>query len=407
MQEDLLRAVLAAPDDPAPRLVYADALMRSGDPRGEFIALQCAGKPEATELLENHRAEWLAVLPHVVSGYFERGFVTAATIALNHQNLSPAFAALDREPIRSVTFIVDDEEDFEHLDVDAKASWLMSDDRRNEIRALDLTFVRWGEQAIARLLAARWSALRELHIGDADCIAHTLHRIADGSQILTTLGFHGDYCGYLDDDIGILVNSENAVSLRTLLVEDCGLTVTGARTIARSPCLTNLEQLSLIGSSYQANHVEDDGALAIARSQYLNTLTHLSLVNNRVTDAFVGALADGSLLPLLTSLAVNSCTGITSTGFSALVTSPRMSTIEELWVGGCSIDDAGVAALARSAYTGSLRALNLHGNPLTVEGARLLADSPLATQLVHLSFALTPLTEAILRPVFGDRLNRG
>jgi hypothetical protein len=379
--------------------------MRAGDPRGEFIALQCAGKPEANELLEKHRDEWLAALPHVASGYFDRGFVTAATIALDDPNPAPPFAALDREPIRSVTFVVD--EDFEELDVDAKASWLISDDRRNEIRALDLTPVRWGEQAIARLLAARWSALRELHIGDADCTAHTLQRIADGSQILTTLGLHGDYHADLDDDIGILVYSENAVLLRTLLLDDCGLTATGARTIAGTSFLSNLKHLSFSGGSYQANHVEDDGALAIARSPYLNTLTHLSLVNNRVTDAFVGALADGSLLPLLTSLAVNSCTGVTSTGFAALVTSPRMTTIEELWVGGCSIDDAGVAALARSPYTGWLRALNLHGNPLTVESARLLADSPLAAQLVHLSFALTPPSEAILRPVFGDRLNRG
>jgi uncharacterized protein (TIGR02996 family) len=33
-------AVLASPDDDAPRLVYADWLMQQGDPRGEFIAVQ-------------------------------------------------------------------------------------------------------------------------------------------------------------------------------------------------------------------------------------------------------------------------------------------------------------------------------------------------------------------------------
>lgn len=38
--EQMLAAVLAAPDDDRPRLVYADWLMERGDPRGEFIALQ-------------------------------------------------------------------------------------------------------------------------------------------------------------------------------------------------------------------------------------------------------------------------------------------------------------------------------------------------------------------------------
>ncbi|MGV3624109.1 MAG: TIGR02996 domain-containing protein [Archangium sp.] len=39
-EASLLDAIYAAPDDDAPRLVFADALMERGDPRGEFIALQ-------------------------------------------------------------------------------------------------------------------------------------------------------------------------------------------------------------------------------------------------------------------------------------------------------------------------------------------------------------------------------
>ena len=43
----LLDAVVSAPDDDAPRLVYADWLMEQGDPRGELIALMIAGeRPE-------------------------------------------------------------------------------------------------------------------------------------------------------------------------------------------------------------------------------------------------------------------------------------------------------------------------------------------------------------------------
>jgi uncharacterized protein (TIGR02996 family) len=39
--ERLMDAILAAPDDDAPRLVYADYLLEHDDPRGEFIIIQC------------------------------------------------------------------------------------------------------------------------------------------------------------------------------------------------------------------------------------------------------------------------------------------------------------------------------------------------------------------------------
>ena len=36
-----LQAVLENPDDDTPRLIYADWLEERGDPRGEFIRVQC------------------------------------------------------------------------------------------------------------------------------------------------------------------------------------------------------------------------------------------------------------------------------------------------------------------------------------------------------------------------------
>lgn len=68
---ELFAAVLAAPSDDAPRLVYADALSERDDPRGEFITVQCklaAGRSSPrvmkqlrareAELLAAHREEW-------------------------------------------------------------------------------------------------------------------------------------------------------------------------------------------------------------------------------------------------------------------------------------------------------------------------------------------------------------
>jgi uncharacterized protein (TIGR02996 family) len=81
MNNDLLRAVLARPDDDAPRRAYADAL--GADPRAEFIRLQLANKgragsiaPRQRELLERHRRDWLGPLAGIVKqAGFSRGFV--------------------------------------------------------------------------------------------------------------------------------------------------------------------------------------------------------------------------------------------------------------------------------------------------------------------------------------------
>jgi uncharacterized protein (TIGR02996 family) len=87
----LLAAIYAEPDDDAPRQVYADFLMKQGDPRGELIALQLARARGAdpsdreVELLEAHGKKWLGPLATVLrwgksysATTFERGFVCVA-----------------------------------------------------------------------------------------------------------------------------------------------------------------------------------------------------------------------------------------------------------------------------------------------------------------------------------------
>ncbi|WP_166831394.1 TIGR02996 domain-containing protein [Thalassoroseus pseudoceratinae] len=78
---EFFQAVLADPDDLIPRLVYADWLDEQGDPRGEFIRVQCelADMPETnarrralltrqSELLHQHKQKWHAE----VHRYFDR-----------------------------------------------------------------------------------------------------------------------------------------------------------------------------------------------------------------------------------------------------------------------------------------------------------------------------------------------
>jgi uncharacterized protein (TIGR02996 family) len=77
----LLRAVLAAPADDRPRLVYADWLSQRGDPWGELIVLQIGGQGPArqSELLRELAAaapDWAASWPPPLA----RGFATSLTV---------------------------------------------------------------------------------------------------------------------------------------------------------------------------------------------------------------------------------------------------------------------------------------------------------------------------------------
>ena len=72
-----LQVIQQTPDDDAPRLVYADWLEERGDPRGEFIRLQCRrlqlaeGDPLRPLLLRRepkYQQEWLVPRQALILG---------------------------------------------------------------------------------------------------------------------------------------------------------------------------------------------------------------------------------------------------------------------------------------------------------------------------------------------------
>jgi uncharacterized protein (TIGR02996 family) len=93
--DPFLKAILEKVEDDAPRLIYADWLEERGDPRGEFIRVQCkldklsTSDPALPTLLEReqlllreHRDDWMLDLPplgrRLTWGEFHRGFPLAA-----------------------------------------------------------------------------------------------------------------------------------------------------------------------------------------------------------------------------------------------------------------------------------------------------------------------------------------
>ena len=111
-----LDAVIAAPDNDAPRVAYADAIAATDPDRAELIRLQLAltrwrktheDPPERTAastrsrvLLDKHKAEWSATVGPLVAGCaFLRGFVELVALdATRFLSIAPALYKL--APIR-------------------------------------------------------------------------------------------------------------------------------------------------------------------------------------------------------------------------------------------------------------------------------------------------------------------
>jgi uncharacterized protein (TIGR02996 family) len=101
-----LGAIIETPDDDLPRMVYADWLTDQGDPRGEFIHVQCLlgqmteedpRRPQLEaregELLGRHQDGWLGPLRRLLSRWtFRRGFLDTVAVPAGVHLANPAVA---------------------------------------------------------------------------------------------------------------------------------------------------------------------------------------------------------------------------------------------------------------------------------------------------------------------------
>ncbi len=236
--DSLFRAILDAPDDDAPRLVYADWLMEHGDAeRGEFIRLSVllhrrgmedvlstgdADCVRRDELLRKNRERWLAELP-ALDGIkwwgFRRGFAT----------------------IRA-------EGEWPALKKHGRRSWAASPCEA-------LSIYRLTPQGARQLALSPWMPrLRELDI---------------------------DWVGsHFRAGLRELLRHPSLASLRVLDLKSSGIGDEGARLLAGCPHLTGLEELLL-----ECNDIRDAGALALARTPHFPSLKELWLSRNLVEDA--------------------------------------------------------------------------------------------------------------------------
>jgi uncharacterized protein (TIGR02996 family) len=170
-----IRAIAAAPDDDAPRLVYADYLEETGDPakaaRAEFIRVQIEkarlvpDTPRWTELWHRDTAllewarQWRAELP-IVQGVrywgFIRGFVEKIDAYNADQFVVAARTIFDSTPVRRLWI-----DDLSSVQVAA----LVAIDRLSDVCELELEINDPDTQTLD-VLSDRgpWSSLRHLGV---------------------------------------------------------------------------------------------------------------------------------------------------------------------------------------------------------------------------------------------------
>ncbi|QDU22584.1 TIGR02996 domain-containing protein [Urbifossiella limnaea] len=375
-RDALYAAVLAAPDDDTPRLVFADYLddtgVRADAIRARFIRNQVAlarAEPWSDEhetlyratapVEQQYKADWATPnLENPKSATFSRGFV--GWVACGSQwFVDHGSRMLDSHPIDNVMFndLFDEASRpaVERLLACAPFERLRVTDFGGEL--VDDTFVA----ALAASRAAR--SLRRLGFDFTRLTPGGVTALLGGRLPELTgfdLSFHYDELAGRDDEmIETLVRAPGAAGLDRLRLGRVRSAPVVARALAGSPLLRGLTDLALDGTDDGVEGwaaLDRGGVVALAESTTLRGLTSLSLDFFGLDEPAAVAFAEVYAWPGLKRLSLR----------------------------GNAIPGRAVAAFAANPQLRSLAELDLLSNRLTVEdfdslrqalpGTRILAD---------------------------------
>lgn len=385
-EAQFFEAVLAAPDDDAPRLVFADHLTGEGDPRGEFIALQCrlAATPDddarrklriaENKLLAAHEAEWTADFFAVakstpfrkVKVVFHRGFLEEATLPIDAlDDLEPLFQAAPL--LRRLRF---DSPGFTgQTHAPPTLAGRLTSTRLRNVRSLDLRLPAGGD-AVAHELAhcPHLSGLHTLHLEATSWpVPDFPTPVFSGPPESHRLGAGGAFT---------LASSPHLKGLRDVKLASNALGGAGVKALLEGGW--PLESLDVSG-----NQLDDTALTAIATAPNLSRLRHLGVGGGTYSAAALTALATSQTLTSLTSLDLSS-SQLTPKLLEQFLGALTLPTLTELSLIATGLGDAGALALARSATSRQFTSLELGENKVTQTGVFALADSPNLTGLKRL-----------------------
>jgi uncharacterized protein (TIGR02996 family) len=337
-----LAAILDAPDDDAPRLIYADWLDEQGESdRAEFIRLQireahmAEDDPErpgvharAEYLGRTHHVEWASRLPQVEGVHwevFDRGFFVAARFDHPDHFFAHARDVFAAAPIQ------------------------------------ELRLHQFNNTHGPRLAnTAQLRAVRVIDLNDGNKIANLgIEALMESRHLarLAALGLRGNGLG--SAGVRAIAMSSYARGVKRLRLDRNDLFDDGLRYIADAHALTRLQQLDL-----ERTRTGDDAVKALAKTKLVKGLRVLNLSHNQVTDTGLAALAASDAITEVRDLFLSG-NAITDAGVTALAESPKLARLERVFLRQNQIRDDGASALARSPYLDNVRELHLGENRIS------------------------------------------
>jgi len=376
----LLDEILARPEDDAPRLVYADLLTARGDPRGEFIALQCrlAASPDdearrkmriaENKLLKEHGAAWAAPLLQALPAQssplglsrheFRRGFVEFVQTrveVLDH--LEPVFAAAPLLRQLRLDAYWEGPGAFQPPSLEGR----FDSPLLGRLDTLHLQIGGAGARATRALGASpHLRNLRRLLLN-----VSMYDRGVPGEEV--TLDGEG---------VAALVDSPHLTNLRELYVGANGIGLAGVQALARARF--RLQRLA-VGST----RLDDEALVALSETESLAELRFLGLDHSRIGARGARALAASETLRSLEAIDFESCQ-LGAEGIAAFLDALDLPELRSLRLERNSLGDAGAVAIADAAALRSLSTLEMGHNRLGKKGGAALAASPNLARLERL-----------------------
>jgi uncharacterized protein (TIGR02996 family) len=366
--DPLLARVVERPTDHGPRLVFADARVEAGDPRGEYVQLACAleGMPErdprraelerrVAALEHRNNVAWSREVRAIgpfnaadrsrgsVPFAFGAGFVevlagSAAHVA-PHIDAAAAVAPICRLRLDEVG----------EPDVEA----LVACRALGNVRELRLS----GRASVEGLFArGDLASVREIVLRCALPVAATVER----KLRLERLDLEGAAIGIAG--LRKLVEGGVLDEVRRVRLAHQDVGVEGAKLLARLP---RLEELCL-----EHDKIGKAGAIALAGAARLATLR---LRTCGLGEKGVAALVASPALSSLRTLDLAGGNGLNAKTIAGVLAALDLPALVDLGLGHSNLKAAGAAVLAASDRLGRIERLDLSGNALKHEGARLLA----------------------------------